>query len=112
MRDVGTIRNPLTIIAVFAGLVEVSATAVLPFLHDVMLQSRFVWFLIFFPIMLVILFFSVLVLKPEKLYAPKDFRDDKSFLDIHAKQKVELSGAKIEHSKPVKIEIGAKNRWN
>lgn len=106
MTDIGIIRNPLTIIAVFAGLVEVSATTVLPFIDDVSLQSRFLWFLMFFPTMLVVMFFGVLIFKPKALYAPKDYREDKSFLDMHNTQKVELSGAKIEHSKPVEIKIG------
>ncbi|RLJ98821.1 hypothetical protein C8N27_2730 [Tenacibaculum discolor] len=31
---IGTIKNPLTIIAIFAGIAEVSGTLVLPFIVD------------------------------------------------------------------------------
>jgi len=90
MKDIGLVKNPLTIIAIFAGLVEVSATTVLPFISDV-LQAKFIWFLMFFPSMLVLLFFIILFFKPAALYAPSDFTDQEAFMRIHEKQKTTVS---------------------
>ena len=55
INKVGVIKNPLTVIAVFAGLAEVSATIALPQLEAVV-QAKFVWFVMLFPTLLVVLF--------------------------------------------------------
>lgn len=73
------ISNPLTIIAIFAGLAEVSGTTVLPFL-DSGIQPTFVWFLIGFPTLLILLFFITLNFNSRVLYAPTDFRDEDNYL--------------------------------
>ncbi len=78
---VGHIKNPLTIIAIFAGLAEVGGTIVLPLLQQ-STQSVYVWFLMLFPTLLVGVFFKVLYNKHHVLYAPSDFRDDSTFRDI------------------------------
>ena len=78
---IGKVNNPLTIIAIFAGLAEVSGTIVLPLLqHNT--QAVYVWFLIVFPTVLVGVFFYVLYHKHQVLYAPSDYRDDSTFKDI------------------------------
>ncbi|WP_223511483.1 hypothetical protein [Pseudomonas sp. GL-B-19] len=79
---IGHIKNPLTVIAMFAGIAEVSGTVVLPFL-DVSIQGRYVWFLMSFPCFLVALFFLMLWKKHHVLYAPSDFKEDKSFMDAN-----------------------------
>ncbi|WP_303674464.1 hypothetical protein [Pseudomonas aeruginosa] len=73
------IKNPLTVIAIFATFAEVGGTIVLPLLEGEV-QERYVWFLMAFPVLLVWLFFRVLWHKHEVLYAPKDYRDDINFL--------------------------------
>lgn len=73
------VDNPLTIIAIFAGITEVAASVALPFLGD-SAQSVFVWFLFLFPFVLVAAFFITLNLNPKVLYAPADYRDEKHFL--------------------------------
>jgi hypothetical protein len=75
----GIIKNPLTVIAVFAGLAEVSATIALPQL-DIAIQSKFVWFVMLFPVLLVVLFFLMLWFKHQVLYAPSDFSDESNFM--------------------------------
>lgn len=75
------VRNPLTVIAIFAGLAEVSGTVMLPFLTPET-QKTYVQFLMAFPILLVSLFFAILYWKHHVLYAPSDFRDDKTFADM------------------------------
>ncbi|MFW4859032.1 hypothetical protein ACOAP9_04880 [Pseudomonas aeruginosa] len=73
------IKNPLTVIAIFATFAEVGGTIVLPLLEGEV-QEQYVWFLMAFPVYLVWQFFRVLWHKHEVLYAPKDYRDDNNFL--------------------------------
>lgn len=81
IEKVSHVKNPLTVIAIFAGLAEVSGTVVLPFLQKET-QQVYVWFLMGFPCLLVLLFFLTLLVKHYVLYAPSDFRDDKLFADL------------------------------
>lgn len=94
MQDFGLVKNPLTIIAIFAGLVEVSATTVLPFI-DKGIQETFIWFLMVFPTLLVTYFFATLLIKPKALYAPSDYRNDDSFVKMHEQQTVKMQGNSV-----------------
>lgn len=73
------INNPMTVIAIFAGLSEASAAISLPFLNN---EDRavYVWFLISFPFYLLFLFFITLNFNYRSLYSPSDFGKDESFL--------------------------------
>ncbi|MFF2015018.1 hypothetical protein [Paenibacillus sp. NPDC058177] len=73
------VSNPLTIIAIFAGLAEVSSTVALGLLEP-SLQKIFIWFVMVFPSVLVVLFFLILCFRSDALYAPSDFKDEKNFL--------------------------------
>lgn len=75
---IGHIKNPLTVIAIFAGLAEVGGTIVLPLLEKET-QTTYVWFLMLFPPFLVGSFFYVLYTRHKVLYAPSDFKDDSGF---------------------------------
>jgi hypothetical protein len=74
------IRNPLTVVGMFAGVAEVSGVWVLPRL-SLDLQGAFIWFVMLFPALLVLAFFLTLNFNPKCLYAPGDFRDDAAFID-------------------------------
>jgi hypothetical protein len=74
------INNPLTIIAIFAGLAEVAGTVALGFLAAEA-QAVFIWFVMLFPAALVLLFFLTLNFNAKVLYAPSDFKDESNFLD-------------------------------
>ena len=76
-----TVRNPLTIIAIFAGLAEACSTGVLPFL-DSSVQGIFVWFVMAFPLVLVGAFFLTLNFNRHALYAPSDFSDEEHYLRL------------------------------
>lgn len=89
------VSNPLTIIAIFAGVSEISGTVVLPFLKEEN-QAIFVWFLMIFPGLLVLLFFFVLLFKHHVLYSPSDFLSDESFLKV-----VQISGNKVQNNQPI-----------
>lgn len=73
------VHNPLTLMAIFAGLAEVSATVALPRLEG-NVQAMFVWFVMFFPLTIVVPFFLFLWLNPKNLYGPGDYRSDPSHL--------------------------------
>jgi hypothetical protein len=82
------VSNPLTIIAIFAGLAEIAGTVAIRLVSSD-LQHVFVWFVMGFPVLLVCLFFLTLNFNSTVLYAPSDFRDDESFLNVLAgKQRV------------------------
>jgi hypothetical protein len=75
IEDIKGVRNPLTVIAVFAGLAEISGTGILPFIAEAN-QATYIWFLMIFPVILVFLFFLTLNFNPKVLYSPSDFRDE------------------------------------
>lgn len=75
------IKNPLTIIGMFAGLAEVAGTVVLPFVEKE-LQGLFIWYIMGFPTLLVVLFFITLNKNPKVLYAPSDFEDESNFMKL------------------------------
>jgi len=76
------VSNPLTIIAIFAGTAEAFATGALIAL-PLEMQSLFIYFVMFFPLVIVVAFFFILVFKPHVLYAPSDFDDQQHFLDLN-----------------------------
>jgi len=91
---IGLIKNPLTIIAIFAGIAEVSGTVVLPFISEEN-QELFIYFLICFPSILVLLFFVTLNFNNKVLYAPSDFKDETNYIkvnkyDISKQRNIEL----------------------
>lgn len=63
-------KSPLTIIAIFAGIIEASALASLPFLGADS-QSLYTWFLVGFPPFLTLLFFLTLNFNSKSLYYPE-----------------------------------------
>lgn len=81
------ISNPLTIIAIFAGLAEIAGTIAIK-LVEPQYQETFIWFVMLFPTLLVILFFITLFKKPQALYAPADFRADESYLSLQGLNKI------------------------
>lgn len=62
-------KSPLTIIAIFAGIIEASALASLPFLSEES-QTTYTWFLVGFPFFLTVLFFLTLNFNYKSLYSP------------------------------------------
>lgn len=74
------IRNPLAVIAIFAGISEVAMAVTLVNIPTE-LQRIFVWFVMGFPLVLVSGFFFVLYKKPAVLFSPGDYQDDQLYLD-------------------------------
>ena len=92
------VKNPLTIIAVFASITEISASAVLPHISEP-IQWVFIWFIILFPFVLISLFFFILWNKHHVLYAPSDFLSDESFLSIVPQTSQDISEKINEETK-------------
>jgi len=98
--DFKKISNPLTIIAIFAGLAEINATVVIGLL-PADLQEIFIWFIILFPTILVVVFFYTLNFNPKVLYAPSDFTNEENFL--------KTMDSSIKSFTPVKMDITKEN---
>lgn len=79
MKTTKHVNNPLTLIAIFAGIAEIASTCAIGYVNAE-LQYIFIWFVIGFPILLVLLFFIILIFKPNVLYAPSDFKNEENFL--------------------------------
>jgi tetratricopeptide (TPR) repeat protein len=85
------VRNPLSVIAMFVLLVEAIATITL---IQVSAQEPIafplVWFVIAFPTLIALLFFSTLWWRHQFLYSPMEYRSDESFLTaMYRLQRVE-----------------------
>ncbi len=97
-----SIKNPLTIIAIFAGIAEVSGTVVLPFVSEAN-QVLFIYFLIGFPTFLVFCFFATLNFNNRVLYAPSDYKNEDNYIRVNRfdsnSQKNEVVKISIEEQK-------------
>lgn len=96
------ITNPLTVIGIFAGIAQVAGTIVLPLVEQE-LQSVFIWYVMGFPVLLVLLFFATLIFKPKVLYAPSDFTDEQNFMklyDVAAITQIETEIETIKKNNP------------
>lgn len=96
---ISLVKNPLTIIAMFAGLAEVSGTAILPWIAEPN-QNIYIYFLMFFPTFLVSLFFFTLHKKPESLYAPSDFVDEKNYMTLIGQQGISITSPLNKNDAP------------
>lgn len=73
------IKNPMTIISLFVGLIEIVLGFSLTALSEA-LQPIIVWFLVLFPTLNALTFFIVLIWFPQNFYGPHDYKSDQSFL--------------------------------
>ena len=79
LERIKSINNPLTVVAIFAALSEVAGAVTLPLVES-SLQSIYIWFVMGFPIILLVLFFLTLNFNSTVLYAPGDYEDEANFL--------------------------------
>lgn len=94
VEKIGHIKNPLTVIAMFAAIAEISGTTVLPFIESEN-QSVYIWFLMLFPVFLVGSFFLTLNFNHKVLYAPSDYKDENNFVNPYGKASPEEQGQKL-----------------
>lgn len=100
---IGLVKNLLTIIAIFAGIAEVSGTIVLPFITEGN-QAVFVWFLMIFPSLLVAVFFLTLNFNSKALYAPSDYQNEDNYLQVHRYDKAKREEVLVNVPKEKGIE--------
>ena len=106
------IKNPLTIIAIFAAIAEISGTIVLPFIAETN-QGTYLWFLMIFPVFLFLMFFLTLNFNHKVLYAPSDFKNEENFFRFfqpasptEREDKLRTSVREIEAEMPEKTKLG------
>lgn len=80
----GLAKNPLGIIALFIVLVYAFASLVVGVSGHLSSDERIplVWFLVAFPVMVLVVFAWLVSCHHSKLYAPSDFRDEENFLEV------------------------------
>lgn len=81
IEKVKKVSNPLTIVAFFCGLSEISATVCIGLIEKD-IQEIFIWFLIFFPVLLLLLFFLTLNFNSKVLYAPGDYVNEDNYMKV------------------------------
>lgn len=83
------IENPLTLMSVFCGIAEI---AIVYGVRDAQGASQIVMaiFSSLFPFFISGFFFYIVYFKHEALYAPKDFRNENSFLELANKLRSEV----------------------
>lgn len=81
----GLTRNPLGIIALFVSLIYGFACLVLSTslnnLHGQEERLPLIWFIIIFPLVILIAFILLVIYHHKKLYAPSDYKDEKNFVN-------------------------------
>ena len=83
-RILGSIKNPLTLIALFVLLIE--AIVALTMTSSVITESQRWWFVGFctlFPVVVFLVFACIVIWKPTHLYNPKEFKDEKHLFLSH-----------------------------
>jgi ABC-type transport system involved in multi-copper enzyme maturation permease subunit len=80
----GLTRNPLGIIALFISLIYGFACLVLSTSLSNLIENTerlpLIWFIIGFPILILVSFILLVIFHHEKLYAPIDYKDEKNFV--------------------------------
>lgn len=89
-----SVNNPLTVVGIFAALAEVAGTIALGTV-DKAIQATFVWFVMGFPVLLLVFFFLTLNFNPKVLYAPSDFRDERYFLSTLSGTYITAAGGRF-----------------
>ena len=89
VRSVGEIagklaRNPLGIIALFIVLIYGLATATTIYTGNLTPSERLplTWFLVLFPVLVLLLFVHLVIHHSDKLYGPSDFRDEANYMQL------------------------------
>ena len=93
-------RNPLGIIALFIVLIYGLATATTIYTGNLSPSERlpFTWFLVLFPVLVLLFFVHLVIHHSDKLYGPGDFRDEANYMKL--KTAVLLGAATAKNQNP------------
>ena len=77
-------RSPLGIIALFIVLIYGFATVATIYADDLTASERLplTWFMILFPVLVLLLFVHLVIHHSDKLYGPGDFRDEANYMKL------------------------------
>lgn len=105
----GFIRNPLGVIALFVSLVYAMACLVisqgLPAIENHIERMWLIQFVVWYPVLLLLIFCLLVIFYPLNLYSPKDFKDESLFLRFLSKRQKEKKLEKeVKEMREVKIE--------
>ena len=79
-----SIKNPLGVIALFVTFIDGIAGLVISVnfehLHGACERLPLIWFIVLFPIIVLVAFLYLVIKHPEKLYGPNDFDDQELYL--------------------------------
>lgn len=89
--SVAKVKNPLTMVSVFATISEISMAYVITTLSD-KLQEIFIWFVMGFPTVLVFIFFFILYRKPAVFFSPGDYRKEELYVSSIGLAGTDVSG--------------------
>jgi len=96
-------RNPIGIIALFIVLVYGFATLLLGYSGEKLSEQQrwaMIWFVIFFPVLVLFVFYRLVTKHHHKLYAPSDYPDPKDFLHSLSSDQKNLHLAKKVDNDP------------
>ena len=95
----GLARNPLGIIALFVSLIYGFACLVLSSslsnLHGPEERLPLIWFIILFPVLILIAFTYLVMYHHRKLYAPSDYKDEQNFVNAFVNKEVSSDLEKV-----------------
>lgn len=102
------IRNPLGIIALFLSVIYGIAGYVISngfsYLHGCFERLPLIYFIVFFPLIVLVAFIYLVVKHNEKLYAPKDFDNQDGFLKANGKDiKPNKPTETLKHSEKIPV---------
>lgn len=97
----GLARNPLGIIALFIVLVYGFASLVTLFAGSFSATERLplIWFLVLFPVLVLVVFAWLVSLHSGKLFAPSDFRNEDNYVRMQMSAAASLATAVAERGK-------------
>jgi len=78
-------KNPLGIIGLFISLIYGFGSIVITFSKDLSANEKapLIWFLVLFPVLVLIAFVYLVVFHHKKLYGPGDYKDEQNFVVTH-----------------------------
>ena len=108
----GLSKNPLGIIALFIVLVYGFASLVVGFnsSFETIEKLPLIWFLVIFPVFVLVVFGWLVSQHHEKLYAPSDYKEEKNFVATHNPSLQKLEYAKPNPVSSAMISSGSKSK--
>lgn len=89
------ISSPLSIFLMFGVIIELGITALFPFLSPDE-RAIFLYFILIFPVLLLVTFIGLIVFRSSSLYGPSDFRTDEAYLQALSGKRITVNEIGVE----------------